>query len=154
MCFKLKIKQLRLWCVQVPMPGIPTIIAAAMAIPSKLNAEQLFDYLKVILDGISTRDLKVVAYAADGSAVERSVQSLLDLSSKTRRTFHLKHPRAGKPAIAFVIPFLWRYKATNSNITGFSTWLENISERWVLRCMDVDTRQLRCAIPPISSNLD
>ena len=60
------------------MPGILTIIAAAMAISSKL-----FDYSKAILDGILTRDLKVVAYAADGSAVERLVQSLLDLSCKT-----------------------------------------------------------------------
>ena len=90
------------------MPGIPTIIAAAMAISSKLNAEKLFDYLKAILDGISRfskKDLKVVAYAADGSAVERSVQSLLDLSCKTRRILHLKHPRTGKPPISIVIPF-------------------------------------------------
>ena len=94
-----------LWCVQVPMPGIPTIIAAAMAISSKLNAEQLFDYLKAILDGLLTRDLKVVAYAADGSAVERSVQSLLDLSCKMRNFFNLKHPMTGKPAIAISIPF-------------------------------------------------
>jgi hypothetical protein len=87
------------------MPGIPTIIAAAMAISSKLNAEKLFDYLKAILDGMSRRDLKVVAYAADGSAVERSVQSLLNLSCKTRRIIHLKHPRFGKPAISIDIPF-------------------------------------------------
>lgn len=90
------------------MPGIPTIIAAAMAISSKLNAEQLFDYLKAILDGISkfsTKGSKVVAYAADGSAVERSVQSLLDLSCKTRRILNIKHPRTGRPTITFVIPF-------------------------------------------------
>lgn len=65
------------------MVHCPTIIAAAIAISSKLNAEKLFDYLKAILDGILTRDLKVVAYTADGSAVERLVQSLLNLSCKT-----------------------------------------------------------------------
>jgi hypothetical protein len=99
------IKQMRLWTVHVPMPRIPTIIAAAMAISSKLTAQQLFDYLKIILDGILAWGLKVVGYAADGSAVERSVQHLLDVSCKSRRIFHLKHPRTGQPPIAIAVPF-------------------------------------------------
>lgn len=61
---------MHLWIVQVPMPGIPPIIAAAMAIPNTLDAEQLLDYLQILLHGFLEHGLKIVTYAADGSSVE------------------------------------------------------------------------------------
>lgn len=86
------------------MPDIPTIIAAAMPISSKLNTNQLFELLKLMLDGLVAKNLNVVSYAADGSAVERSVQNLLDLSCKSRKIMSIKHPRTGKSDILIVIP--------------------------------------------------
>jgi hypothetical protein len=46
------------------MPEIPTIVAAAMPISNKADATKLFDYLRVLLDGLTERGLKIVAYAA------------------------------------------------------------------------------------------
>jgi hypothetical protein len=61
----------------VPLPKIPTIVVAAVAIPNTLDAEQLLEFLGQILDGLLQRDVKIVSYAADGSSTERSVQHLL-----------------------------------------------------------------------------
>jgi hypothetical protein len=69
--------QIHLWCLQVPLPKIPTIVVAALAIPNNLNAEQLLVFLDQILDGLLQRNIKIVSYAADGTSIERSVQHLL-----------------------------------------------------------------------------
>jgi hypothetical protein len=77
-----------------------------MPISSKLNVDQLFELLKLMLDGLIEKRLNIISYAADGSAVERSVQNLLDLSCKSRKIFSIKHPtrRTGKPDISIIIP--------------------------------------------------
>ena len=75
------------------MANIPTIIAAAMPISSKVNANQLFELLKLMLDGLIAKGLNVISYAADGSGVERSVQNLVDLACKSRKILSIKHPR-------------------------------------------------------------
>ena len=76
---------MRLWCIQVSMPDIPTIIAAAMPISNKINADKLFSLLKVLLDGLLAKGLNIIAYAADGSTVERGVQNMLDHSCESRK---------------------------------------------------------------------
>ena len=86
------------------MANIPTIIAAAMPISSKVNANQLFELLKLMLDGLIAKGLNVISYAADGSEVERSVQNLVDLACKSRKILSIKHPRAGKSNILINIP--------------------------------------------------
>ena len=86
------------------MPNILTIVAAAMPISSKLNADRLFELLKLMLDGLITKHLNVISYAADGSGVERSVQNLLNLACKSRKIISIKHPRAGKSNILINIP--------------------------------------------------
>lgn len=75
-----------------------------MPISNKVNANQLFDLLKLMLDGLIEKNLNVISYAADGSGVERSVQNLLDLSCRSRTTLSIKHPRAGKSNILINIP--------------------------------------------------
>jgi len=49
--------QMRLWCIQVPMPNIPTIVATAMPISAKFTADDLFLHLKTLLDGLISRGL-------------------------------------------------------------------------------------------------
>src|SRR6267154_3431422 len=67
--------EMRLWGIQMPMPDIPTIVVAALAISSKADAGELLEYFIVLLDGLVERGLKIVAYCVNGSAVERAVQS-------------------------------------------------------------------------------
>lgn len=91
--------QIHLWCIQVPLPGIPTIVAAALAIPNNLDANKLLEYLKVLLrlNGLLQRKIMVITYAADGTGVERSVQQLLTLTATSFHDFIIKHPGAGRP---------------------------------------------------------
>jgi hypothetical protein len=92
-----------LWCVQVPLPGIPTIIAAAKPISNSLTAERLVEYSFELLEGFLANGLQIVACAADGSTVERSIQNLLTAKAKKRRVTHFKHPGNGS-TITMEIP--------------------------------------------------
>lgn len=74
------------------MPGVPTIIAAVKAISNSLTAEILVEYSYSLLDGFLNRGICVVAYAADGSTVERSVQTLLALKAKKKQIVTFRHP--------------------------------------------------------------
>jgi hypothetical protein len=91
--------QIHLWCIQVPLPGIPTIVVAALAIPNDLDANKLLEYLKVLLrlNGLLQCKIMVITYAADGTGVERSVQQLLTLTATRFHDFIIKHPGAGRP---------------------------------------------------------
>lgn len=85
------------------MPEIPTIIAAVKAISNSLTAETLVSYSLSLLEGFLSRGLRIVAYAADGSTVERSIQALLVLKAKKKRITTFQHPRNGS-AITLEIP--------------------------------------------------
>jgi hypothetical protein len=95
---------MRLWIIQVPMPGIPPIIAAGMAIPDTLDAEQLLEYLQILLHGFLERGLKIVAYAADGSSVERSIQRLLEETATGHKEIVIQHPSPEHGDIVMSIP--------------------------------------------------
>ena len=86
------------------MPDIPTIIAASMPISNKINTDKLFGFLKLLLDGLLAKGLNIIAYAVDGSTVERGVQYMLDHSCKTRKTLTIVHPKSGQPNISIAIP--------------------------------------------------
>jgi hypothetical protein len=63
--------QVRLWCLQIPLPKVvPPIIVAAIPIPNNLDVDTLLIYLEMILNGLLTRGVHVVSYAADGTEVE------------------------------------------------------------------------------------
>ena len=69
--------QLRLWCIQIPLIGIPSMIVAAEGIPNDLKAEELYSKSKEVIDGLKSHGVNVVSYSCDGTQVERSVQDLL-----------------------------------------------------------------------------
>ena len=69
--------QLRLWCIQIPLIGIPSMITAAEAIPNNLTAEDLYTKSRKVIDGLKSHGVNVVSYSCDGTEVERSVQDLL-----------------------------------------------------------------------------
>lgn len=61
--------QVRLWCLQIPLPKCPPIIVAAILI-GDFSADDLLPLLMKILFGILDLKIKVISYACDGTAVE------------------------------------------------------------------------------------
>ncbi|KAF8880856.1 hypothetical protein BD779DRAFT_1612653 [Infundibulicybe gibba] len=100
-----KATKLRLWCIQIPIPKIPTIIVSAISIPENLKADDLFTYLWDIISGFLARNIKIASYAADGSNVERSVQRQLEKHASHSITIPIKHPQSGCPDIAVKVSF-------------------------------------------------
>lgn len=80
--------------MQVPLPKIPPIIVAAIAIPTNLGAVQLREYSEKILLGLLARSLPVVSYSHDGTEVERSVQRLLSERATDHRAYSVPSPAA------------------------------------------------------------
>jgi hypothetical protein len=51
------------WCLQIPLAGIPPLILAAKAILKNLTTTQLLPLSLDLIKGILTRNIKVVSYA-------------------------------------------------------------------------------------------
>ncbi|KAJ7580404.1 hypothetical protein C8J56DRAFT_1006450 [Mycena floridula] len=85
-----KATKLRLWCLQVPMPSIPTIILAALGISASMDASELWHLLRKIIDGLIGLKIPLRSYACDGSSTERAVQALLRVAIP----FYGDHPIA------------------------------------------------------------
>lgn len=66
--------QVRVWCIIVPLPRIPPIVLAAMAITDRVTAEELTRYTHRIIDGLHEKDIWPVSYACDGNDTERANQ--------------------------------------------------------------------------------
>ncbi|KAH9835199.1 uncharacterized protein C8Q71DRAFT_858853 [Rhodofomes roseus] len=86
--------KLRLWCIQVPLPKIPPIVVAAIAIANDMNADNLVPLSDKILRGLIAREVQVVSYACDGTEVERSVQRLLTDRAEERLKYVIPSPDA------------------------------------------------------------
>ena len=69
--------QLRLWCIQIPLIGIPSMIVATEAIPNDLTAKILYAKSKEVINGLKSHGVNVVSYACDGTQVKCSIQDLL-----------------------------------------------------------------------------
>ena len=100
-----KASKLRLWCLQVPIPNVPPIILAVLGISNKQKAADLFKYLWDIINGLIDHGIKITSYAADGSSVERSIQSMLEAKATSKLAITIKHPTDGCDNIKFTIPF-------------------------------------------------
>lgn len=94
-----------MWCLQVPVAGIPTIIVAGLAISESLGATELLEFMEAILiDGLLARSVRVCSYAADGAGPERKLQRLLTAKATEVRTIHIQHPAKGHSDITLDIP--------------------------------------------------
>lgn len=97
--------QIRLWCLQVPLPGIPTIIVAGLGIPETLHADDLLELLKeVLITGLLARKVRVCNYAADGTGTECRVQRLLTALATEIRKIYIPHPGKVNSNICLEIP--------------------------------------------------
>ncbi|KAK7045865.1 Methionine--tRNA ligase, mitochondrial [Paramarasmius palmivorus] len=84
--------QLRLWTAQVPIPKVPPIVVAALAIADDMTAEDLFPYLWNIISGCLSKGIRIATYAADGSTVERAIQHLLERKATRTLDISIPHP--------------------------------------------------------------
>ncbi|KAK1226504.1 Methionine--tRNA ligase, mitochondrial [Marasmius sp. AFHP31] len=100
-----KATKLRLFCMQIALPGVPSIILAAKAIPSSLNAATLTEYSWEILSGLLEKGIKVCSYACDGAATERSVQRNLRTKASTTRVVRIPHPGREEEPIEIRVHF-------------------------------------------------
>ncbi|KAL0572455.1 Methionine--tRNA ligase, mitochondrial [Marasmius crinis-equi] len=100
-----KATKLRLWTAQIPIPKVPPIIVAALAISDDMNAESLFPYLWTIITGCIEKGIRISTYAADGSTVERSVQRLLEQKASRRVDIVIDHPDKTSPQITIPLRF-------------------------------------------------
>jgi hypothetical protein len=95
--------QVRVWCLSVPLPGITPLVIAAMPIPNDMKAEDLLVPLEKILDGLLTRNIRVVSYACDGTEVERSVQRMLVAKAEQTIRHTISSPIPGAPDLILLI---------------------------------------------------
>ncbi|KAJ7586218.1 hypothetical protein C8J56DRAFT_1052590 [Mycena floridula] len=109
-----KATKLRLWCLQVPMPSIPTIILAALGISASMDASELWHLLRKIIDGLIGLKIPLRSYACDGSSTERAVQALLDANATRTEVHTITHPRLGKNGrLRVTIPFYGDHPIAN-----------------------------------------
>ncbi|KAL5536122.1 MARS2_3 [Sanghuangporus sanghuang] len=83
-----KATKVRIWVATVPLPKIPPIIIAAMAITDEITAAELTGYTIQIVNGLDERNIWAISYACDGTEKERANQRNLRVqahSSDTRR---------------------------------------------------------------------
>ncbi|KAH7912049.1 hypothetical protein BJ138DRAFT_1005353, partial [Hygrophoropsis aurantiaca] len=99
-----KATKIRLWCLQIPLGKIPPLIIAAKAIPNSLDAPQLASYSLKLIEGLLDREIIVVSYACDGTAVERSVQAIITEEAPRHTVYTFKHPFPSRPNIILKIP--------------------------------------------------
>ncbi|KAJ7176665.1 hypothetical protein C8R46DRAFT_889360 [Mycena filopes] len=95
--------KLRLWTVQIPLPRVPPLALAIMAIESKVKGPQLAEWQLRLMKGLIAHGFRITASGGDGAAVERDCQRRLAAASKARE-FRIKHPDPDYPD---VIVELW-----------------------------------------------
>ncbi|KAI0038584.1 hypothetical protein FA95DRAFT_1505344 [Auriscalpium vulgare] len=92
-----KATKIRVWTIQIPLPGVSTMVLAALAISETEDASSLFGYLKTILKGLLSHGINVVSYAADGTSTERLVQRALSDWAVDYNDYQILHPRGRAP---------------------------------------------------------
>ncbi|KAJ3780264.1 hypothetical protein GGU10DRAFT_279690 [Lentinula aff. detonsa] len=101
-----KATKLRLWCMTVCCPGVPSYILAAKAIPNSSTVDELFQYSDRIIRGLLEKGVLVCSYSCDGTVVERNVQHRLESSAESTHTHTIFDPRSGHSSIVITIPVI------------------------------------------------
>lgn len=80
-----------MFCLQSPIPRIPTIILAAIPVPGDLDADDLINCSWKITIGLLDLNIKLISYATDGGTVERAVQRKVEARTTREDTISFKH---------------------------------------------------------------
>nr|GAT55878.1 predicted protein [Mycena chlorophos] len=89
-----KATKLRLWCLQVCCPGVPSYVLAAKGISDSLSVPELFAFSWKMLTELIDEGVCVCSYANDGTTTERNVQHMIadHAQSKFTHSVHDPHP--------------------------------------------------------------
>ncbi|RDX45703.1 hypothetical protein OH76DRAFT_1486179 [Lentinus brumalis] len=98
-----KAEKLRLWVMNVPIPGGAPLILAAMGVSNKTSAEFLWELHQRILTGICDAGINVISSASDGATTERAVQARREETATHRLHYSIPHP-AKATRLVFDIP--------------------------------------------------
>ncbi|KAF7336404.1 hypothetical protein MVEN_02189300 [Mycena venus] len=90
--------KLRLWVLQIPLPGVPPLAVAISPIGSKVKGPQLAERQIRLMEGLVSHGFRITSSGGDGTSVERDCQRRTAAASKLKEV-HIKHPDTGYPDI-------------------------------------------------------
>ncbi|KAJ6617205.1 hypothetical protein B0H10DRAFT_1797924, partial [Mycena sp. CBHHK59/15] len=93
---------LRLWVLQIPLPGVPPLIIAIMPIGSKVKGAQLAEWQLALMNGLISLGFRISSSGGDGASVERECQQLTAAASKVVE-YRIKHPDPDYPDIIVTV---------------------------------------------------
>ncbi|KAJ6530898.1 hypothetical protein B0H10DRAFT_1967805 [Mycena sp. CBHHK59/15] len=94
--------KLRLWVLQIPLPGVPPLIIAIMPIGSKVKGAQLAEWQLALMNGLISLGFRISSSGGDGASVERECQRLTAAASKVVE-YRIKHPDPDYPDIIVTV---------------------------------------------------
>ncbi|KAJ6632070.1 hypothetical protein B0H10DRAFT_2206481 [Mycena sp. CBHHK59/15] len=95
--------KLRLWILQIPLPGVPPLVLAIMPIGPKVKGPQLADWKIKLVDGLISRGFRIASGGGDGASVKRDCQRKTAAAKKLKE-FRIKH---GDPDYPDIVVELW-----------------------------------------------
>ncbi|KAK6992199.1 hypothetical protein R3P38DRAFT_2570976 [Favolaschia claudopus] len=90
--------KLRLWVLQIPLPGVPPLVLAIMPLGSKVKGAQLADSQIRLMEGLVSRGFRITSSGGDGASVERDCQRRTASACKLVE-YRIKHPDGDYPDI-------------------------------------------------------
>ncbi|KAJ7148708.1 hypothetical protein C8R43DRAFT_1236758 [Mycena crocata] len=94
--------KLRLWVLQIPLPGVPPLVLAVMPIGSAIKGTQLAEWQLNLMNGLISRGFRITSSGGDGAAVERDCQRRTAAASKVIE-YRIKHPDPDYPDIIVTV---------------------------------------------------
>ncbi|KAK7684416.1 hypothetical protein QCA50_012363 [Cerrena zonata] len=95
--------KVRLFTVQVPLPGVAPILVSALPIGESNDAEVLVEYSEAIIRGLISHGVRVSSYSCDGTETERKVERLLCKRADDCVTYTIPSPHNASFTITLTI---------------------------------------------------
>ncbi|KAF7291093.1 hypothetical protein MKEN_01491200 [Mycena kentingensis (nom. inval.)] len=96
--------KLRLWILQVPLPGIMPSLISAIPITESEDVPSLLALHQQIIDGLLDVNVNVISYSSDGTETERGVQHAFHAKAGTYHTESIPPPLPGLQRLSLRIP--------------------------------------------------
>ncbi|ETW75570.1 hypothetical protein HETIRDRAFT_456138 [Heterobasidion irregulare TC 32-1] len=87
--------QVRVIMSKLPLPDAPPLAVAMLSTTGKDNSRQIHNHHMLILQMAAQLDMKVISFAADGTALELAALSLMDAESSPIPPVIYDHPASG-----------------------------------------------------------
>ncbi|KAF7348037.1 hypothetical protein MSAN_01756100 [Mycena sanguinolenta] len=90
--------KLRLWVLQIPLPGVPPHVVAILPIGSKVKGPELANWQIRLMEGLISHSFRITSSGGDGASVERDCQCRTAAASELIEV-RIKHPDTDFPDI-------------------------------------------------------